>query len=96
MKYQKEITEKVNQLTCYLREKIQRMDALELLSPAEGECAGITLVGCEGSKQICDMLRSKGIIVNHRDGIRISLHFYNAFEDVDYLLENISDKIIRV
>lgn len=89
LNHQWEITEKVKELTHYLREEIQKMDGVELLSPLMGETAGITLIGCDDPKRSYDILQSKGIVVNHRNGIRVSLHFYNTVEDVEYLLENI-------
>ena len=42
LEHQEEIGEKVQNLTQYLRDAVQKLDGAEVLSPAEGEMAGIT------------------------------------------------------
>ena len=89
LEHQEEICEKVKKLTHYLRDEVQRIDGVELVSPSEGEKAGITLIECSDSKQKYEVLQKKGIIVNYRNGIRVSPHFYNTIEDIDYFLDSI-------
>lgn len=89
LEHQEEIGEKVQNLTQYLRDAVQKLDGAEVLSPAEGEMAGITLIGCRDSKQKYELLQKKGITVNYRNGIRVSLHFYNTTEDIDCFLGTI-------
>ena len=72
-----------------MRDAVQKLDGAEVLSPAEGEMAGITLIGCRDSKQKYELLQKKGITVNYRNGIRVSLHFYNTTEDIDCFLGTI-------
>lgn len=84
--YQQEITKRVQDLTRYLRDQIQRREHLTLLSPTDGDAAGITLVGCKNPKRAFEGLKEKNISVNLRDGLRVSVHFYNTKEDVDRLL----------
>lgn len=89
LEHQEEIGEKVQNLTQYLRDAVQKLDGAEVLSPAEGEMAGITLIECRDSKQKYELLQKKGITVNYRNGIRVSLHFYNTTEDIDCFLGTI-------
>ena len=86
LEHQEEIGEKVQNLTQYLRDAVQKLDGAEVLSPAEGEMAGITLIGCRDSKQKYELLQKKGITVNYRNGIRVSLHFYNTAKEDDVVV----------
>lgn len=86
LKFQSEITRKVQDLTTYLREQVNHRNYLLMLSPVDGESAGITLIGCENSKKTYDSLKSNNIIVNYKNGLRVSVHFYNSKKDIDNLL----------
>ena len=89
LEHQEEIYKRVKKLTQYLRDNVQKLDNVKVLSPTEGETAGITLIGCKDVKKKYEMLQKKGITVNYRNGIRVSVHFYNTIEDIDNLLDTL-------
>ena len=60
-----------------------------MLSPADVVMAGIILLGFVDANQKYELLQKKGITVNYRNGIRVSLHFYNTTEDIDCFLGTI-------
>ena len=91
LEHQREITERVQELTGYLREQIRSRKHLTLLSPGKGGAAGITLLGCENAEKVFEELKAKNICVNYRRGLRVSVHFYNMKEDVDRLMEVLDD-----
>ncbi|MSC82376.1 aminotransferase class V-fold PLP-dependent enzyme [Eubacterium sp. am_0171] len=91
LEHQREITERVQELTGYLREQIRSRKHLTLLSPGKGGAAGITLLGCENAEKVFEELKAKNICVNYRRGLRVSVHFYNTKEDVDRLMEVLDD-----
>ncbi len=91
LEYRQKISERVQELTAYLREQVRSREYLTLLSPCDGKAAGITLLGCENVERAFAELKSKNICVNHRGGLRVSVHFYNTKEDVDRLLEVLDD-----
>ena len=51
LEHQEEIYKRVKKLTQYLRDNVQKLDNVKVLSPTEGETAGITLIGCKDVKK---------------------------------------------
>lgn len=89
LQHYEQITKSIGKLTEYLRNTVQNTDHLQILSPQDGKTTGITLLGCKDAKKIYEGLTKNGIVVNYRNGLRISLHFYNTVDDIDHLLNSI-------
>lgn len=84
--HQEEIELCVRGLTNYLRDELERIPGSELLSPRNGRVSGITLVRLPDEDSVLRRLAKEDVIVNHRNGIRISPHYYNTCEDIEKLL----------
>lgn len=89
------IGEKVLELTKYLRNGLEtiRKHDITILSPANDQnLSGITLFSTSDDIELYNYLKKKSIIINYRNGIRVSPHFYNSKYEIDTLL-NIVDSI---
>ena len=79
---------RVQTLTVYLH---QRLDAhnITVLSTRDPTCqSGITMLGVEEPRRIADALKAQNIFVAARGhGIRVSLHCYNNYADIDRFIE---------
>ncbi|BCU69263.1 aminotransferase class V-fold PLP-dependent enzyme [Stygiolobus caldivivus] len=83
-----EIFNKVSSLSSYVI-KLAKENNLEVITP-EKKKAGIVVIKMSEPKRITEYLSKKKMIVSPRGkGIRISTHFYNTYEEVDKLMEEI-------
>jgi cysteine desulfurase / selenocysteine lyase len=62
---------------------------LKIASPTDrNQRAGITIIETSDGQKVVQALAEKKIIVSARwKGIRVSLHIFNNFEDIDRLLQ---------
>lgn len=74
-------------LSQHLRENLKEIPRVRCLSdfPVENQ-SQIVLIGCDYSEQVFQRLKAKNIYVNHRNGLRVSPHFYNTIQDMDRFL----------
>lgn len=79
-----QIEARILELTRYLRDKLGEHN-IEVLSTSEQDhLSGITIVDAADPQAIVAYLKKRGIVTSTRgDGIRVSLHYFNNFEDID-------------
>ncbi|MCG8479678.1 MAG: aminotransferase class V-fold PLP-dependent enzyme [Spirochaetales bacterium] len=81
------ITERIVALTAYLRKGLAAMPHVRLLSVGDTEkLSGITLFTTPHDDALFARLAEEGVVVSHRNGIRVSPHFYNTAHQIDALL----------
>ncbi len=84
-----QINERINSLTTYLEDRLSSIGLSPIAPRLSRNRSGIMTVRLE--KSIYDRLNCDQIIATYRENyIRLSLHFYNDFKDVDRLTEAIS------
>ena len=80
------------QLATHLREQSNRSPKVTCASNfSKDNQSQIVLLQCENDDMCFERLKQHNIIVNKRNGLRISPHFYNTKEELDTLLEIISE-----
>jgi selenocysteine lyase/cysteine desulfurase len=84
---QEEIFNRILELNSYLEKKLKENN-LQIASVLDKTYrSGITVVRINNAKEIVEKLREKKIIVSARgEGIRISVHIFNNFDDIDKLV----------
>ena len=84
-----QINKHINSLTTYLEDRLSSIGLSPIAPGLSRDRSGIMTVRLE--KSIYDRLNRDQIIATYReDYIRLSLHFYNDFKDIDRLTEAIS------
>jgi selenocysteine lyase/cysteine desulfurase len=88
------INQRVMELSAYLREGLASIRGARCLSefPVANR-SQITLVGCDKVDDVFSCLQKQNIIVNKRQGLRVSPHFYNTKAEIDSLLEVLDHSI---
>lgn len=89
------IEKKILELTKYLRKGLDDINKndIKILSPTGiKNISGITLFSTTKDMELYNLMKDNSIIVNYRNGIRVSPHFYNTKDEIDLLL-NIADSI---
>lgn len=86
------IAKRILELADFLRQGLLRKK-YEVVSPAAstpGVESGIVIFRTQNPKATATQLLSRGIYVSPRgEGIRVAPHFYNNFEDIEKLLQNL-------
>jgi len=93
---QENISNRLLQLTGYAITKLKKLNAT-ILTPIEQESerSGILIVKVKEPETVKLQLREKGIILSKRgDGLRISCHIFNNFEDIDLCIEALKPYLI--
>lgn len=81
------IQDRVLAHTAYLRQGLSEIPRVTLLSPRRSaQAAGITLFTTTGDDEVVRELRARRVVVNYRNGIRVSPHCYTSTEQLDTLL----------
>ena len=93
---QDNIFERIMELNKHLEKKIAEIN-LPVLSVLNREFrSGITLIKVNDAKSIVQKLLQKKIIVSARgEGLRISVHIFNNFEDIDILTVELKKLILH-
>ncbi len=87
---EQEITDRVIGLTRYLRRELASIPGVEICSPLCNEkISGITLFKTSSDIDLFSRLKKENIVVNYRNGIRVSPHFYNTKSQIELLLNTI-------
>ena len=82
------IEEQLNSLSIYAKSHFKELHVLE--NDVITRKKHSTIFNIKGDQKLYNTLREKNIVTSLRgNGIRISLHFYNTFKDIDKLLEHI-------
>lgn len=78
------IRDRIFELNNYLEQKLIEIGA-KILSPLDLQYrSGITIIEVDDPTSVAEKLKKENIIITARNNfIRISLHFYNNFEDID-------------
>jgi cysteine desulfurase / selenocysteine lyase len=81
------IEERIHELTDYLHQQLEA-ERLNIASPKNREQrSGITIVEMRNAADIVKHLAEKKIIVSARGkGLRVSVHIFNNFDDIDRLI----------
>jgi selenocysteine lyase/cysteine desulfurase len=84
------IEARILELTRYLHDKLGEQ-SIEVLSTTEQDhLSGITIVEAADPQAIVAHLKKRGIITSTRgNGIRVSLHYFNNFEDIDRFVDEL-------
>lgn len=80
--YEDAIYERVKELVSYLRKSLEKIDDVHILSRGD-TLSGITLITTKDDEKLARILRNHNFVFTVRNGIRISLHFYNTYEQID-------------
>jgi cysteine desulfurase/selenocysteine lyase len=82
------IERRVHELTDYLHARVA-CTGLKIASPIDrNQRSGITIIETSNAQKVVQALAERKIIVSARwKGIRVSLHVFNNFEDIDRLLQ---------
>lgn len=82
-----EITKRVVELNDYLRRGLKKISGINISSNFNKKNqSAITLINTSDDLQLFNYLKKHSVIVNHRDGIRISPNFFNTKDEIDQLL----------
>ena len=81
-----QIEERIHELTDYLHQRLDN-EGLKIASPrVRGQRSGITIIEMRNAPEVVKSLAEKKIIVSARGkGLRVSLHIFNNFDDIDHL-----------
>ena len=86
------IAERIMELVCYLQQELDKAGMWVLSTRDEAHLSGIALVAADEPQAVVAELRKRGIVVSSRgEGIRVSLHYYNDFNDIDRFVEALAD-----
>jgi kynureninase len=87
---------KSQQMTARLLELVDRHGYLSVASRNPDRLAGTVAIDVPNAALVAETLNARDVVVDHRPGvgIRVSPHFYNTFEELDRLFEEI-DRIAR-
>ena len=78
------IQNRIIELTNYLHEQLEK-NGIRIVSATGAEFrSGITIIDLKNKEEVAALLGKKNILLSVRNrGLRVSLHFYNNFEDID-------------
>ncbi len=94
------VTKRTREMSNYLKEKLQEINTVDILTPFEEEASGttVTFKPKNGSRWSVQRelsskykIRLRGVSEAGLGGIRVSVHIYNTYEELDILLEGIKD-----
>ena len=87
------IEERVHELTDYLHQRLQAAARFNVVSPLDREHrSGITIVEMHNAPEVVKRLAERKIIVSARGkGLRVSVHIFNNFDDIDRLIAGLRD-----
>jgi len=82
-----QIEQRIHQLTDYLHQRLDK-EGLKIASPRiRDQRSGITIIEMRNAPEVVKSLAEKKIIVSARGkGLRVSLHVFNNFDDIDHLV----------
>jgi cysteine desulfurase / selenocysteine lyase len=82
------IEERIHELTDYLHQQLQAAARFNVASPLNREHrSGITIVEIRNAPEVVKRLAERKIIVSARGkGLRVSVHIFNNFDDIDRLI----------
>jgi selenocysteine lyase/cysteine desulfurase len=82
-----QIEERIHQLTDYLHQRLDK-EGLKIASPRiRDQRSGITIIEMRNASEVVKSLAEKKIIVSARGkGLRVSVHVFNNFDDIDHLV----------
>lgn len=90
---EEKITQQVIELNDYLRTGLQKISGINISSDFNKKNqSAITLVSTSDDLKLFNYLKKHSVIVNYRDGIRISPNFYNTKDEIDQLLNFIETR----
>jgi selenocysteine lyase/cysteine desulfurase len=83
-----QIEERIHKLTDYLHQRLDE-DGLIVVSPRiRDQRSGITIIEMRNAPDVVKSLAERKIIVSARGrGLRVSVHVFNNFDDIDHLVE---------
>jgi cysteine desulfurase / selenocysteine lyase len=86
------IEERIHELTDYLHQQLEA-EGLNIASPKNREQrSGITIVEMRNAPDVVKRLAERKIIVSARGkGLRVSVHIFNNFGDIDRLIAGLRD-----
>ena len=83
-----EIEARILELTRYLHDRLAENEIGILSTTEEADLSGISIVAADDPRALVAYLKRRGIVASTRgEGIRVSLHYYNNFEDIDSFIE---------
>ena len=91
------VYDRIKELGDRLRAGLRGIDGVEIVTPVESMCAGLTTFKVKGveDKAVQDTLWERGMIqpraLSEGRGIRYSTHIYNSEDEVDRTLEILRD-----
>lgn len=95
--WQDDIEEKINNLTNYLILKLKE-NSIKITSPVddENELSWIIYIKPDNYDEIKrQLVKNKTYVVSYENGIRISLHFYNNYNDIDRFMVKLKELLIN-
>jgi cysteine desulfurase/selenocysteine lyase len=91
------IHRRVMHLANYIRNQVEGMSGVHSLSDFQVENRSqIVLLHCPNFRVVHANLLKSNIVVNLREGLRVSPHFYNTKEEIDRLIERIKYEVQNV
>lgn len=85
-----QIEARILELTRYMRDRLGEHEIGILSTTDPDHLSGITIVDVANPQAIVAYLKKRNIITSTRgDGIRVSLHYFNDYEDIDRFVEEL-------
>ncbi|MCP1111435.1 aminotransferase class V-fold PLP-dependent enzyme [Lachnospiraceae bacterium PAL227] len=81
------IYNRIHELKTMLRYELSLIKGVQILSPVQKEESGILYFKLPETEKKYLELSENGLVCTFRDGIRVSVHFYNNSEDIARLIE---------
>jgi cysteine desulfurase/selenocysteine lyase len=91
------IHRRVMHLANYIRNQVEGISGIHSLSDFQVENRSqIVLLHCPNFRGVHAKLLKSNIVVNLREGLRVSPHFYNTKEEIDRLIERVEYEVQNV
>lgn len=90
------VTQRILELSSYALKKLKELNA-QIITPVENEAerSGILIVKVKNPEQVKLELKEKDVILSKRgEGLRISCHIFNNFEDIDRCIKLLKPQLI--
>lgn len=90
--YEEEIYARIKDLVSYLRTSLKATGKVQVHEPGD-QLSGITFITADDNEKLISVLKSHSLHFTVRNGVRISIHFYNTKDEIDVLVNAVRDEM---